>query len=75
VTEKNTLNFSIGVGYLKYLRRSELDHLYISPDSGLAFDIYVGDFTIDLHDRFSITESVAQSPTVSGTGDFSHSIT
>ncbi len=71
VTEKQTLSFSVGIGYLKYLKTTQLDRLYITPDSALAFQMYAGDFTFDVHNRFTINESVTQSPSVSGTGDFS----
>ncbi|MDB6112850.1 MAG: hypothetical protein JWR69_4600 [Pedosphaera sp.] len=70
VTEQNSLYFSTGIGYIHYLQTPTLDHLYITPDSNLAFKMYAGDFVINYHDRFSITEDVAQSPTISGTGNF-----
>ena len=70
VTERNTLQLFTGVGYVQYLRLANYDHLYITPNSGLLFNVYVGDFVINFHDRFSLTENVAQSPTVSGTGFF-----
>jgi hypothetical protein len=72
VTEQNTLQFSIGIGYVYYLKTSSLDHLYVTPNSGdsLALKVYAGDFVINFHDRISVTEDVAQSPTISGTGEF-----
>jgi hypothetical protein len=70
ITENNSLFFSTGIGYTKYLKTTSLDHLDITPDSNLAFRMYVGDFAINFHDRFSITEDIQQNPTVSGTGNF-----
>jgi len=70
ITENNSLFFSTGIGYTKYVRTTGLDHLDITPDSNLSFRMYVGDFAINFHDRFSITEDIQQNPTVSGTGNF-----
>lgn len=69
VTEQNNLFLSTGIGYVTYLKTHDLDHLYITPDSALSFQLYTGDFTINLHERFSVTENVAQAPSVSGTGN------
>jgi hypothetical protein len=70
VTEQNSLQFATGIGYVDYLRSSGLSHLYITPDSALVFKMYVDDFVINFHDRFSLIEDVAQNPTISGTGEF-----
>ncbi|MBI3850768.1 MAG: hypothetical protein HY298_10920 [Verrucomicrobia bacterium] len=68
VTEKNSLNLSLGVGYSKYLKTTEFDNLFISPGSDLSFDVFIRDFAINFHDRFSYSQDVANDPTVSGTG-------
>ncbi len=68
VSENNSLFFSTGVGYTTYMRTSNNDHLNITPDSNLTFRMYVGDFVINFHDRFSMTENVQQNPT--GNGNF-----
>ena len=70
LTEKNTLNLSIGVGYLAYVQHSELDRIFVTPGSELSFDVYVGDFWINLHDRFSLLQNAYQDPTVSGSGNY-----
>jgi len=70
VTEQNTLQFHTGIGYVDYLKTTSLSHIYVTPDSALEFKMYTGDFVINFHDRFSLVEDVAQSPTVSGTGEF-----
>lgn len=68
VTEKNSLTFGLGVGYAKYLRTTEYDNLFISPDTDISFDVYVDDFVINFHDRFDYSQDVSSDPTVSGTG-------
>jgi hypothetical protein len=71
VTEQNSLHFGLGIGYSAYVQNQHLDQLFLTPLSGLSFDIYAGDFMINLHDRISITENSYQDPTVVGTGDYS----
>lgn len=70
VTEQNTLRLFVGGGYVDYLKTTSLSHLYLSPNSALVFKMYVDDFVINFHDRFSLVEDVAQNPELSGTGDF-----
>ena len=70
VTEKNRLTFGVGVGYNTYVQNADLDYLYITPDSDVGFDVYVGDFVINLHDRFHFTSDVASQPGVSGRGSY-----
>ena len=70
VTDQNSLNLSVGAGYSFYVQHSELDQLFLTPGSELSFDIYTGDFWINLHDRPSITDNAYQDPTIAGTGDY-----
>ena len=70
VTQKNSLDVSLGAGYSLYATHSELNRLYVTPGSGLSFNIYVGDCMINLHDRVSVTENAYQNPTVSGNQNF-----
>jgi hypothetical protein len=57
VTLQNSLDASLGVGYSAYLQQSDLNQFFITPGSGLSFDIYVGDVKINLHERIGITEN------------------
>jgi hypothetical protein len=66
VTQVNDLNLSMSGGYSEYLQHQDLNQLYISPGSGLSFDIYIGDFVINLHDRISVTENAYQNQSASG---------
>ena len=55
VTQLNTLKLDLGLGYSFYLEHpnSDTNGVLISPGSQLSFDIFVQDFRINLHDRFS----------------------
>jgi hypothetical protein len=70
VTQRNSLDVSLGAGYSFYTVHSDLDQLYVNPGSGLAFNIYAGDCVINLHDRISITENAYQNPTAGGNGNY-----
>ena len=70
VSDQNSINLNVGAGYSAYVEHTELSQFYVAPGSELAFDIYVGDFWINLHDRFSISQQGYQDPTVAATGDF-----
>ena len=62
-TKMNTLRFRASVGYANYLNHPRLNRqsLQISPDSALAFDLFVGDVRINFHEQFSLQdESVSQ---------------
>ncbi|HEY0548453.1 MAG TPA: outer membrane beta-barrel protein, partial [Verrucomicrobiae bacterium] len=67
---RNALSFNLGLGYMKYVNNTDLDHLIIAPNSEIAIDIYTGDFVINVHERVSHSQDPVSDPTVSGTGDF-----
>jgi len=71
VSDQNSLSLVLGGGYSAYVNHSQLDRAFITPGSELSFDLYVGEFWINLHDRFSITENTYQDPTVAGSGNYS----
>ena len=58
VTKLNVLRFHTTLGITQYLNHPDLstNNLLISPDSELRFDVYLGDFKINLHDQFSLQE-------------------
>ena len=58
VTQLNTLRLDIGISYSAYLDNSSANTngVLISPGSQIAFDIFVGDFRINIHDRMSIQQ-------------------
>jgi hypothetical protein len=58
VTELNTLRLDIGFGYAFYLNHSSqnTNGVLLTPGSQLALDVFVGDFRINFHDRFSLQQ-------------------
>ena len=58
ITKLNILRFHTTLGITKYLSHSQLstNDILISPDSELRFDVFVGDFKINLHEQFSLQE-------------------
>jgi hypothetical protein len=58
-TQANELRLDLGLGYQAYLDHSNLDTsaLLVTPDSLLSFDVYIGDFRINFHDRLSVQQN------------------
>ncbi len=53
VSDLNTLAFNIGVGYQDYVFNSQFNDVFLSPDSEVSFNLFVGNCTINFHDQFS----------------------
>lgn len=72
ITQLNTLRLDIGIGHSFYLDHSEFDtnSILISPGSQVAFDIFVGDFRINLHDRFSLEQDPIAEVALSNVADY-----
>ncbi len=72
VTQLNTLRLDIGLGYAFYASHSQYntDGVLLSPGSALAFDVFVGDFRINFHDRFSLEQDPIAEPQLSGVADY-----
>src|SRR5438874_11768640 len=72
ITQLNTLRLDIGIGHAFYLDHSNYDtnSVLISPGSQLAFDIFVGDFRINLHDRFSLQQDPVDEIALSNVADY-----
>lgn len=71
-SEYNTLSFSVGASWAKYLDHSELDSggLIISPTSNLALTVQAGPFTITARDRFSYQEEPYDVATLSNVAKY-----
>lgn len=72
VTQLNTLRMDIGLGYAWYLDHSEANTngLLINPGSQIAFDIFVGDFRINIHDRPMLQQDPIAQLALSNTIDY-----
>jgi Putative beta-barrel porin 2 len=72
VTQINTLRLDIGLGYAFYLDHSDQDTngILLSPGSQIAFDIFIGDFRINFHDRFSLQQDPIDELQVSNVVDY-----
>ena len=72
VTQLNTIRLNLGFGYAAYLDHSEANtnSLLISPGSQLGFDIYVSDFRINFHDRFSLEQDPIDQIALSNVVDY-----
>jgi hypothetical protein len=72
VTQLNTLRLDLGIGYSFYLNHSDnnTDYILVAPKSQLAFDIFVGDFRINLHDRFEAQQDPIQEGALSNVTNY-----
>jgi hypothetical protein len=58
ITQLNTLRLDLGLGYAFYVDHSNqnTNGVLLTPGSQLALDVFVGDFRINFHDRFSLQQ-------------------
>ncbi|MEP6808713.1 MAG: outer membrane beta-barrel protein [Chthoniobacterales bacterium] len=72
ITQLNTLRLDIGLGYAFYLDHSNYNTnaILLSPNSALSFDIFVSDFRINFHDRFSLEQDPIGEPGLSNVADY-----
>ena len=72
ITQLNTLKLDFGVGYAFYLDHSNYNtnSVLVSPGSQVAFDVFVGDFRINIHDRFSVEQDPIAEAGLSNVADY-----
>jgi hypothetical protein len=72
ITQLNTLKFDIGIGYAFYMDHSDYNTngVLVTPGSQLAFDIFVSDFRINIHDRFSLEQDPVAEVALSNVADY-----
>ncbi|MDQ6623188.1 MAG: outer membrane beta-barrel protein [Verrucomicrobiota bacterium] len=72
VTQLNTLRFDIGMSYAFYADHSEnnTNGILLTPGSQLSFDVFVSDFRINFHDRFSLEQDPIGEAQLSGVVDY-----
>ena len=72
ITQLNTLRLDLGVGYAIYLDHSNYNTngVLLNPGSQIAFDIFVSDFRINIHDRFSLEQDPVAEVALSNVADY-----
>ncbi len=72
VTQLNTLRLDLGIGYAFYLDHSEYNTnaILLQPNSQLSFDVFVSDFRINFHDRFSLEQDPIGEAGLSNVADY-----
>jgi len=72
ITQINTLTLDLGLGYSIYVDHSNANTngVLISPGSQLAFDIFIGDFRINIHDRPSLQQDPIAEAALSNVVDY-----
>jgi hypothetical protein len=70
LTQHNLLFLSAGVGWDEYLEHSQYSALRVDADSQFSFNMYVKDFWINFHDRFSSVEDPGAEASVAGTAQY-----
>jgi opacity protein-like surface antigen len=72
ITQLNTLRFDLGIGYSAYVMHPDNDTnaILLSPGTQIAFDIFVGDFRINIHDRMSLQQDPISEGALSNTADY-----
>jgi len=69
-TETGRLSLGFGIGYTKYSSHEELNSLYFSPDSQLAYDIVGNDFVLSFYDGLEYSQDVESVAALSGVARF-----
>jgi hypothetical protein len=72
VTQLNTLRLDLGIGYSFYLDHDQdnTHAILIAPNSQIAFDIFIGDFRIDIHDKMQLQQDPIAEPALSGVANY-----
>ena len=65
-TALTDLSLNTEIGYLHYLRHSEMDSLEVAPNSALAWNIYFDDGYVSFFDQFTYSQSVISEAALSG---------
>ncbi len=72
VTQLNSLRLDLGIGYAVYFDHPEYNtnSILLAPNSQLSFDVFVSDFRINFHDRFSLEQDPIGEPALSNVADY-----
>jgi hypothetical protein len=72
ISQKNSLNLNVAVGYAAHVRQSYLDQFFVTPGTELAFDVYIKDFVIEIHDWLSLTDESYDNPAAASEANYSY---
>ena len=72
VSDSGRMSLGFGVGYADYFQNNDLDRLYFSPNSELAYDFSVKDFLFTIYDSFDYSYDVAGVGAAAGVAQFPH---
>jgi hypothetical protein len=72
VTQLNTLRLDLGLSYAAYFDHSDANTngLLIAPGSQIAFDVFVGDFRINFHERPQLQQDPVAEAALSNVVDY-----
>lgn len=72
ITELNTFNLNLGLGYRKHVFHpdADSDFLEVSPNSRIDFTFYAGDFAFTVYDNLSLRQDALDDPTINDTVNF-----
>ena len=72
VTQLNTLRLDLGLGYSFYLDHphDDTNGVLISPKSQIAFDIFVSDFRINIHDKMQLQQDPVAEGAISNVANY-----
>jgi hypothetical protein len=67
VSHQNQLSLAGGVGYSEYLEHGQYSRVRVDANSELSLNVYVNDFSFNLHDRYSMVDDPGDEAAVSDT--------
>ena len=67
VSELNSIDLDVGIGYQIYLFHTQYSSILLSPDSLAQFNFFIGDVAINVHDGFSYQQDPTQIGQLSNT--------
>jgi hypothetical protein len=66
ISERNVLEFSLGMGYRAYIDHPQLNSLQITPDSKLKYQMRIGKIDLLAHDSFQMQVDPLSRPDING---------
>jgi len=67
VSHQNQLGLAVGVGYSDYLEHPQYSRVRVDANSELSLNVYVNDFKLEFHDRYSLVDDPGDEAAAAGT--------